>query len=94
MKSKKQIYLLYSCDQWKSRSSMNLIMATTSQTKMCRFIKKKILDEEIVYGSSEHYNERAAAQAFVKDWNTLPRDEINVRLEEYFLDYTYDGEEL
>ena len=43
------IYLLSTCDEWKSSSSMSCIMATTSLDKLRKGIIQKIKDEDIEY---------------------------------------------
>ena len=43
------IYLLNTCDEWKSSSSMSCIMATTSLEKLRKGIIQKIKDEDIEY---------------------------------------------
>ena len=98
MKSKKQIYLCFNCDAWKSRDSMRLVMATTSPAKVRRFIEKKIQeDSEVRYnydGSEESKSLKADALQFRNDWKTIPLQKINDRLEGVFLDNAYDGEEI
>ena len=37
----KLIYTLYTCDEWKSTSSMNCVLATTSWKKLCKSILDK-----------------------------------------------------
>ena len=39
---KQQIYLVYSCDEWKSRENMHLILATTSADRVRDFVAGKI----------------------------------------------------
>lgn len=98
MKSKKQIYLCFNCDVWKSWDSMRLVMATTSPAKVRRFIEKKIQeDSEVRYnydGSEDSKSLKADALQFRNDWKTIPLQKINDRLEGVFLDYAYDGEEI
>ena len=93
MRSEKQIFLLYSCGANETNSSMTLIMATTSKSKMRRFIADKISSAEIVYNGEESKAKAAAAQ-FKKDWDSLPREDINGKLDGLYVDYTYDGEEI
>lgn len=93
MKSKKQIYLLYSCDTWKSKSSMILIMATTSKMKMQRFIANEISSVRVTYDGENRKVKDAVAQ-FKKDWDSLPRGDINGKLDGLYVDYAYDGEEI
>lgn len=59
MKNHKQIFLLYSCDAWKSNDSMKLLTATTSTTRLRRFIESKIMSGDMRYADSgETYCER------------------------------------
>lgn len=43
------IFLLYSCDAWKSHSSMSLIMATKSKRKIKREIMRRVGRKEMSY---------------------------------------------
>lgn len=98
MKSKKQIFFYFTCDTWKSRDSMRLVMATTSQAKMRRFVEKQIQeDPDVRYtnGSLEDpFDAKTEMLQFRADWKTLNRGKINDRLEGAYLDYAYDGEEI
>lgn len=44
--SKKQIYTVFACNEWKSKDSMRLLMATTSVRKLKSFIVRKISQGE------------------------------------------------
>ena len=46
---KKDIYILCSCDAWKSYSSMNLICASTKIDDIIKAVKKGIKSGDIVY---------------------------------------------
>lgn len=95
MKKCKQIFLLYSCDVWKGCESMKLLTATTSLFKLRRFIESEIMNGDMRYDDSgETYSEKKAIQRLRADWKTMSRDEINGRLNEGFIDYVYDGEEI
>lgn len=52
--SKKQIYTVFACDEWKSKDSMRLLMATTSVRKLKSFIVRKISQGEFDYGNSDY----------------------------------------
>lgn len=95
MKNHKQIFLLYSCDAWKSNDSMKLLTATTSTTRLRRFIESKIMSGDMRYADSgETYCEKKAVQQFCTDWKTITRAGVNSQLDEGFIDYVYDGEEI
>ena len=47
------IYILFSCDEWKSRESMRLEWAGTNKRKLKAFINKKINSADMVYGSED-----------------------------------------
>jgi len=49
----KNIYLLYSCDIHKMHSSMNLVMASTSESKIRREIKSQIKEGNMRYGADK-----------------------------------------
>ena len=91
MKNKRQIYLVYSCDDWKSTDSMRLEMATTSVRRLKSFIAKKIKAGDYYYGSEE---ESRQVERFKRDFDTETRDYINSLLIYGFYDCTYDGEEI
>ena len=93
MSKKRQIFLCYSCDEWKSTDSMVLLMATTSVTKLKMFIAN-----EIIRGGFEWLGEgntRAQkAASFRKAFSKEARDALNSALTYGFFDYVYDGEEV
>jgi len=45
----KNIYLLYSCNEWKNHSSMSLVMASTSESKIRKEIKSQIKEKNMEY---------------------------------------------
>ena len=47
--SKKQIYYLQSCDEWRSTDSMRLLFIGTSVTKLKMKIAKEIREGNMVY---------------------------------------------
>lgn len=93
-KSKKQIFLLYSCDEWKSTDSLRLVCATTSPTKMKMAIASMIEAGEMEYFMEEDTtdNLKKAAKRFREDWKYLTRRDLNNYLKYGFYDYAYDGE--
>lgn len=90
----KQIYTVFSCDEWKSRDSMRLLMATTSVRKLKSFIVRKIADETFAYDKGEELSIPQQVKLFKADFENDLRNNINNRLHYGFLDYCCDGEEI
>lgn len=91
----KQIFLVYSCNEWKN-TPMPLLLATTSKRRLKMFISSLIEREEASY-SFNNCNDptpKKMAEAFRKDFGELTRDELNARLEYVYFDYAIDGEEI
>ena len=92
MKSQKQIFILFSCDEWKSKDDMRVICATTSANKIKNAIITKLKHDEIAYNEDEDLNVNNQINMFKKDWKDKTREFINDRLKFAFYDYVYDGE--
>lgn len=92
--SKKQIFLLWSCDEWKSTDSMSLVCATTSPTKMKMAISGMIESGDMEYftGDDTSTNPQKAAKQFREDWKEITSNTLNNSLRYGFYDYVYDGE--
>lgn len=94
-KSKKQIFLVYACDSWKSTSSMKQpIMVTTSVRKLKSFLVKKIKTGDFIYTRGETLSTTKQLELFRYEFDTLPREQINNALVYGFFEYVYDGEEI
>ena len=93
--SKKQIFCVYSCNQWRNKP-MALLMATTSTRRVKMIISELIEsgDAEYGYGPLKKISRKRRAKCFREDFSTMARDELNNRLKYVFFDYVYDGEEL
>ena len=89
----KQIFLLYTCDEWCSRDSQKLIMATTSVEKLKSKTAKLIEVGDFDYNNPE-WDRSVQAKTFLKDFEKSTRTEINSLLNYGFIDYCYDGEEI
>lgn len=91
--SKKQIYYLHSCDEWRSSESMRLLFVGTSVTKLKMKIAREIREGNMEY---DNYTLPRAEQArrFLADFKTLTRQEINCKLTYGIYDYCHDNEEL
>lgn len=91
----KQIYTVFTCDNWKSRDSMNLIFCSTSQRKLKSFIAKKIEDNTFSYNHGEEdLSKNKQVKMFKSDFDIISHDYINCNLNGGYLDYYYDGEEI
>ena len=90
----KQIFTVFACDQWKSRDSMRLLMATTSVRKLKNLIVRKIADETFTYDKGNELSIPQQVKLFKLDFENGLRDDINNNLHYGFLDYCYDGEEI
>lgn len=91
--SKKQIFVVHACDEWKSMDSMRLLMATTSVRRLRAFIAKKIQNGEFDYYDGELSRTKQVKQ-FREDFKTEDNYTINSRLTYGIYDYVYDGEEV
>ena len=94
MASKKQIWMVYTCDNWKGKP-MQCIMCTTSVRKLKSFIITKIKDDTFSYSiGGFSANKTEQIKQFKADWELKTRDEINWNLIDGYYDYCYDGEEI
>ena len=89
----KQIFMLYSCDDWKTKPCP-IVMVTTSEAKLKRGIRTCIEKGDMVYsdGSKENPTVKEQIAMFNRDWKIETRTVINDRLTYGFYDYMYDGE--
>lgn len=87
----KQIFLLYSCDDWKMNSSYALVCASTSALKIKRAIIREIQDGNMEYDCLLE-DVKSMVEEFKRDWDVKVRADINSKLKFGFLDYVYDGE--
>lgn len=91
--SRKQIFMVWSCDDWQSRDSMRLLMATLSTRKLRSFIAARIEDDTFGYEDDEIPKKRQV-ERFKFDFDNGLREVINGRLHNGCYDYCYDGEEI
>ena len=92
-KKPKQIYLLFTCDEWCTKNTQNLIMATTSKTKLKLKIAKLIELGDCDYNNSE-WDRKKQVKEFKTDFVKETNQEINSKLKYVFFDYCHDGEEI
>ena len=93
-KSKKQIYLVYSCDDWVSTGSFQLRMATTSKRKLKSYVAKAIKDDRFEYSWTNNESKTKQVSEFKRDFECVKRCDINNKLKYGYIDYCYDGEEI
>lgn len=93
-KPKKQIYLVYSCDDWVSTNSFQLKMATTSKRKLKSYIVKAIKDGDFEYTWLDKESRTKQVSEFKRDFESIKRCEINNKLRYGYIDYCYDGEDI
>lgn len=92
---KKQIFVVYNCDEYVSRDSERLVFISTSPFKIKRFIARQIEKGEYEYTRApENSSRRRQAKQFLEDFETLTRNEMNGSLKYGQYDYFYDGEEI
>lgn len=92
-KTQKQIYLLFTCDEWCTKSTQNLIMATTSKTTLKLKIAELIELGDFEYNNPE-WDRKRQSSSFKKDFDKGSRTDINSLLKYGFIDYCYDGEQI
>ena len=68
------IYIICSCDVWKSRNSMRIITATTSVTKLKQLIAQLIEDGAFDYDVAQNPYGKDAASRFREDYNNRKLD--------------------
>ena len=88
----KQIFILYSCDEWDSNSKA--ILCTLSEMKLKKAIRTCIEKDEMNYsdGSKETPTTKEQVKMFERDWKTETRRTICDRLKYGHYTYVYDGE--
>ena len=91
--SKKQIFYLHSCDEWRSHDSMRLLFIGTSVTKLKMKSAKEIREGNMEY-SDASLPRKMQVERFLKDFKTKTREEINCNLTYGMYDYCHDNEEL
>lgn len=88
----KKIYILSSCDEWKSYSTMNLIMASTSITKIKSEIIKQIKEGNIEYNRVGSESKTEQIKDFKEDLKKYKEDFAFNNLKYGFVNIVNDGE--
>ena len=66
-----KIYILYTCDEWKSRDSMRVLEATTDKDTLCTIIANNIFEGEMEY---EGLKNHAGLLCFKADYDRVQVD--------------------
>ena len=90
-KTKKQIFVLFSCDEWKDYSSMRLCGASTSATKLKSMVISEIKEKNMIYGD-ESSPKSAQIKAIRKAFKEKSPSEINDQLIYGYIETVNDGE--
>lgn len=87
------IYIVCSCDIWKTTDSMRIITATTSVTKLKQLIAQLIEDGTFGYGVRQNSYGKDAASRFREDYNNrnLHVDVLNDVLLYGYIEAVADG---
>lgn len=78
----KSIYLLFTCDEWKSRDSMRLACATTDLEKLKNAIIESIKVDSMVYTHGEMADAACDPSEFEEDWDSSVVPATKVSLSE------------
>ena len=78
-----QIYLLYTCNGWKERSSMRVFLATTDKKTLCAAVASSIFDGNMAY---EGLKNQAGLLRFQEDYgrNQVDFDKLSNGFAEEF----------
>lgn len=93
MKNNKEIYILYSCDAWKSTASMIPRCITTNFKQVLKGIRRMIMDKECRYTRGNEDLKRTAQFNFCKeDYFRYGIDWISQNLDDAYIGIYTDGE--
>lgn len=91
--NKEQIYVVFSCDNWKTPNSMRLEMATTSPQKLRDFIIQKLEDGDFAY-EDEFESAEWQVEKFKCDFDNKEVVLVDSRLKYCYIESVTDGEEV
>ena len=87
------IYVLNNCDEWKSKSSMSLIMVSTSLERIKREIIKQLKDGNIEYKKgNENISKTAQIKMLMEDYKNDGIQFVFDNIEYGFVNIVIDGE--
>ncbi len=87
----KDIYYVCSCDEWKSRSSMRIILITTDEDRLKDFLRKQIKNGDMEYDGK---TKKRMLENFDEDWLTSNMADVNSKLIYGYYEAVADGEEV
>lgn len=88
-------YCVFTCDEWESTSSMNLLTVTTSKSKLIKIIKEEILKNNMCYTRLHNeYSSTSKQQVsdFEKDLKEYSFDEVINHIKYGYFESLEDGE--
>ena len=91
--NKEQIYVVFSCDSWKTPNSMRLEMATTSPQKLRDFIIRKLENGDFAY-EDQYESAEWQVEKFKCDFDNKEVVLVDSRLKYCYIESVTDGEEV
>lgn len=76
----KYIYILNTCDDWKSYSSMNIEIVTTSWNKLYKKLKEIILENKLEIGNEDIFD---SCKNFPNNYDILNDIITNIFIDRY-----------
>lgn len=93
----KNIYLLYACDEYKAKSSMSLVVASTSQSRIISILREEIRSQNMDYKGYTGTKAEAKFREDVTHVIAFPdtfMSDIAPYVDYGFIDSVRDGEKL
>ncbi len=89
----KNIYILYTCNEWKEYSSMSLVAASTSIRKIKSIIIQKIKDDDMEYKRGwDDISKTKQIKMLREDWNEKGSNFVLDNLDYGCVEVVEDGE--
>lgn len=89
----KNIYILFSCNEWKEYSSMSLVAATASVRKIKSIIIQMIKDDDMEYKRGcENLSKTGQIKMLRKDWDERGMSFVFDNLDYGYVETVTDGE--
>lgn len=86
------IFVLFTCDTWKSTASMRLACATTSTIKLRKAVERCIHEDRMSYHEDCYDGAAAQVKALRNDWKTIEPQEINPFLDCGYIEVCENGQ--
>ncbi len=89
----KNIYILYTCNEWKEYSSMSLVVASTSIRRIKSIIIQKIKDDDMEYKRGwNDISKTKQIKMLREDWNEKGSNFVFDNLDYGYVEVVADGE--